>query len=102
MAQPRAAARRLLIVRAVDPRYRRDAYGAQLIVHAGGRRWLRSIGPGFSYQSSSDPRAHFGLGDADRVDRVVVRWPDGRVEHFEPDTIDAALTLVRGEGATDP
>jgi hypothetical protein len=44
----------------------------------GGTELTRETQAGSSYLSSADPRAHFGLGDATVVDRVVVRWPDGQ------------------------
>ena len=59
---------------------------------------MRSVTAGFSYQSSSDPRAHFGLGAVDAVDRLVVRWPDGLEEEFPGTPVDRAIRLVRGEG----
>src|SRR5208282_903420 len=58
----------------------RDAIGARLIAQAGPRRLLRTIDGGGSYLSSSDLRAHFGLGTAERVDRLEVHWPSGKVE----------------------
>ena len=58
----------------------RDGIGARVTVRAGGRdRVAWRIGGG-SYQSSSDPRLHFGLGECDRVDWVEVAWPSGRVD----------------------
>lgn len=42
-----------------------------------GRRMSRTVRAGSSYLSSEDPRAHFGLGDAQMVRRVIVRWPGG-------------------------
>jgi hypothetical protein len=87
-----------IIIRAVDPRLRRDAYGAVVTVAAGGLRQRRTIQAGFSYASSSDPRAHFGLGAATRIDTVIIRWPDGLVERFEVDGVDRAFTLRRAEG----
>lgn len=30
-----------------------------------------------SYLSASDPRVHFGFGDATRIERVTAYWPDG-------------------------
>ena len=42
-----------------------------------GRKLVRDVLAGSSYLSSEDPRAHFGLGDASRVRRLVVRWPGG-------------------------
>jgi len=51
--------------------------GAKVTVTAGGRTMTRDVASGESYLSSHDPRAHFGLGKAEKADEVVVRWPDG-------------------------
>ncbi|MCP3905187.1 MAG: hypothetical protein GY715_16300 [Planctomycetes bacterium] len=87
-----------LIVRAVDPTLQRDAYGARVIVTAGGRQRHRTINAGYSYASSCDPRAHFGLGEAAAADSIEIRWPDGLVETFPPVPADQVLTLERGTG----
>jgi hypothetical protein len=58
----------------------RDAVGARLIAQVGTSTLVRTIIGGGSYISAGDPRIHFGLGDASRVDRLEVRWPSGRVE----------------------
>jgi hypothetical protein len=47
------------------------------VVLPGGRRLVREVHAGSSYLSSEDPRVHFGLGDAARVTRLVVRYPGG-------------------------
>ncbi len=86
-----------LIVRAYDPAFKRDAYGAKIIVTAGGRPAVSLINPGQSYLCSNDPRAHFGLGAADRVDSVRVLWPDGTEETFAGGPADRTLTLRKGE-----
>ena len=49
-----------LLLRAVDPRLKRDAYGAEITVKVGGRHWTRWMNPAFSYASSNDSRAHIG------------------------------------------
>lgn len=85
-------------VRAVDPRYRHDAIGAQVAVVCGPNRYVRTISSGFSYQSSSPARAHFGLGPAEEIDRIEVRWPDGLRERYARVEINAAVTLTRGGG----
>jgi hypothetical protein len=55
-----------------------DACGAEVTaVLPDGRELLRQLSAGGSYLSSEDPRAHFGLGDAERVRSLVVRWPGG-------------------------
>jgi hypothetical protein len=87
-----------LTVRAIDPRYKRDAYGATVKVSGAEKSWLRTVGPGFSYLSSSDSRAHFGLGKLKRVERIEVRWPDGLREIFPGGSVDRSVTLQRGSG----
>jgi hypothetical protein len=85
-------------VRAFDPATKRDAYGAEVIVEAGQRRWMRWVNPGSSYLSSNDPRAHFGLGGVERIDRIRVRWPDGSQETFAGRPANAHVIVRKGEG----
>ena len=55
-----------------------DAPGAvRVVAEAGGHRLTRHALYGGSYVSASDPRFHFGLGAADRVDRLTVEWAGG-------------------------
>jgi hypothetical protein len=68
---------RWLQVRAFDPALRRDALGAEVRVRAGTRTWVCLMHPAESYLCSSQPLAHFGLGDVERVDAIEVVWPDG-------------------------
>lgn len=89
-----------LIVRGIDPALGgRDAYGAEIIVEAGGQRLWRLIQPGYSYLVSNDPRAHFGLGRHTRVERVRVIWPDGTEETF-PGTSANQIVILRKGGNT--
>ncbi|MFN0017328.1 MAG: CRTAC1 family protein [Pirellulaceae bacterium] len=88
-----------LLVKAIDPRLGgRDAHGATVTVTAGKLRISRDINPTFSYFSSNDPRAHFGLGKEAKFDQVEVLWPDGQKESFPGGAINSFLTLRRGEG----
>ncbi len=81
-----------------DARGPRDAIGAVVTVEAGARRLRRDIVSGSSYCSQSDFRAHFGLGDATTVDRVLVRWPDGVREAFHVPGVDRIVSLTKGQG----
>src|SRR5207248_520124 len=42
-----------LMIRAIDPALKRDAYGAEIVVRAGDRRWMRWINPAYSYLCSN-------------------------------------------------
>jgi len=51
---------------------------------------------GGSYASTSDPRPHFGLGQATRVDDIEIHWPSGNVEHFMAPGVDSIITVTEG------
>ena len=57
---------------------------------------------GGSFLSSSDPRLHFGLGKAARVESIEVRWPSGRIDHFKDLAADTAYHLREGEQQIQP
>jgi hypothetical protein len=87
-----------LLIRAIDPALHRDAYGAEVRLHAAGRHWTRWLNPAGSYLCSSDVRLHFGLGQAERVDRIEVLWPDGTAESFPGCAVDRKIVLLKGGG----
>ncbi len=65
----------------------RDGIGARVTVVAGGRTQVREIRRNRSVAGSSLPVAHFGLGGADRIDRIEIRWPSGRIDlHQAPES----------------
>ena len=87
-------------LRAIEPDPERDALGSLVEVRlSGGRSLVRRVRTARSYASSSDPRVIFGLGDAEGVAEVRVRWLGGLEESFGPLAIRRYHTLRRGEGA---
>jgi hypothetical protein len=58
-------------------------------------QWLH---PAESYLSSSEPRAHFGLGAASAVDSIEICWPDGTRERFLACPADQRIELKKGQG----
>jgi hypothetical protein len=72
----------------------RDAIGAKVFLTANGIRQRADVFSGASYASNSDPRLHFGLGTATKVDKLEVHWPDGKVEAVPVPAVDRILTIV--------
>jgi hypothetical protein len=81
------------------PKSPRDAVGSTVYLSAGGIRQRGDVLSGGSYLSSNDPRVHFGLGDAAKVDDVVIHWPDGKVEKLTLPGVDHIYTVEEGKGA---
>ena len=76
----------------------RNALGAEVRLRLEHTTLRRLVLAGYSYMSSNDPRAHFGLGELDRVDALEVLWPDGRRESFPVGAVDRAIVVRQGAG----
>ncbi|MGH9324436.1 MAG: CRTAC1 family protein [Vicinamibacteria bacterium] len=75
----------------------RDALGARVtLVAGGGPRQIREVRSGGSYLSQSDPRAFFGLGDLERVEKIEILWPSGRAQEISAPEVDRYLLVVEG------
>ncbi len=75
----------------------RDGLGAQVDVTVGDWRMRRRVRTGSSYLSQSEKAATFGLGVAEQVDTLTVRWPSGRVDRFANVEARQEIRVVEGE-----
>ncbi|MEW6160498.1 MAG: CRTAC1 family protein [Verrucomicrobiota bacterium] len=62
--------------------------GARVRILAGGRWQERWMVTGDSFRSQHPPAAHFGLGNATAVERVEVRWINGRIKQWRSPEVD--------------
>lgn len=82
----------------VKDRNGREALYARVGLKLGDTSAWRTADRSYSYCSSSDPRVHFGLADASRVETVTVRWNDGSRETFGPFEAGKVHELMAGKG----
>jgi hypothetical protein len=87
-----------LEVRLIGVKSNRDGYGAVVTAQVGGRQLTRFCHADGSYMSSSDPRVHFGLGAAERLEALTIRWPSGQTDRLNSIPIDRCLTVREGQG----
>ena len=81
---------RWLMIDLEGTRSNRDGIGAVVRVTAGGVTQTRIQGGGVHHRGQNHSRLHFGLGTNDRVDKVMVHWPSGRIQEASgaaPNTI---------------
>jgi enediyne biosynthesis protein E4 len=87
-----------LIIDAVGSQSNRDAIGALVhIVDDSGREQWQAVTTASSYLSASDKRAHFGLGSAERVQLLKIRWPSGRRQELKGISANQILTVREPE-----
>ena len=76
----------------------REALGSKIEAVVGDYRMERRIRTGSSYLSQSEKVAVFGLGNAEKVDSLIVTWPDGRVDRFNDVESNQEIKLVERSG----
>ncbi|MBC8165365.1 MAG: CRTAC1 family protein, partial [Bryobacteraceae bacterium] len=82
-----------LLVRLAGAGKNRFGVGARVFVKTGAQVQIREVKAGGSYASSSDPRAHFGLGGYQKADEVEVRWQSGKVSKLSDVKAGSIVTI---------
>ena len=88
--------RHWLRVRCVGAGANIDAVGARVTVVTADGEQVAWVNPTRGYLSQVELPLTFGLGDADAVERVTVRWPDGGETVVERPAVDAELVVREG------
>jgi hypothetical protein len=96
-----AAANRSLQFKLVGTTSNRDAIGAVVRIFHDGTYQTRMVKSGSSYLSQSELPVTFGVGGRDRVERVVIAWPSGKLQEFTDVTAGRAYQCTEG-GRLEP
>lgn len=73
-----------------------NGIGARIEIYGTWGKQIRDVraGEGFTYASTLN--AHFGLGQATAIDKVVIKWPSGVVDTILNPTVNQKLYVVEG------
>jgi len=78
----------------VGTKSNRDAIGAWVRVGVNGRVLLRQVMPTRSYLSQSELPVSIGLGEANKLDSLEIRWPSGAVQRIGSVPIDRTTVIT--------
>ena len=80
----------------------RNGIGAKLTIFLpdGTKQW-QTVHSGSSYCSQSDLALTFGLGRNDRIDRVEIEWPSGKIDKLSGMTANQLYVVKEGSGVTE-
>lgn len=84
---------RLFFSTNASPQLAPDGHGVHVTATIGGVAQHRWICGGSNFLSQSELSAHFGLGSAEFVDELRVRWPDGRTDVWHDVAADRTLVI---------
>lgn len=59
---------------------------------------LREVSAQSAYCSQNDLRVHFGLGNANQIDSILVIWPGSTTEAYTSLQTDQFITIIEGQG----
>jgi hypothetical protein len=91
-------------IRTVGTKSNRSGIGARIrcVTHPAGEEKPHSqideVRSGGGYFSQNDLRVHFGVGKAEKIDLLEIRWPSGRVESLKDVKSNQLIYVQEGEG----
>jgi hypothetical protein len=85
-----------IAIRLTGTQSNRSAIGARCTIEAGGRKQMADVVSGGSYYSQSDFTLYFGLGKAEKIDRIAVRWPNGEDQVWMSILPNRTLRITEG------
>jgi enediyne biosynthesis protein E4 len=91
-------------IRTIGTKSNRSGIGARLlcVTHPPGEtkahQQIDEVRSGGGYFSQNDLRVHFGLGKAEKVDVLEIRWPSGQVDTLKEIKPNQAIFVKEGEG----
>src|SRR5262245_39321286 len=65
----------------------RSAIGAQVTIYWGREQQLQEVLGGSGFAAQNQRRLHFGLGQTERVEKAVIRWPSGKIQTIDQPTV---------------
>lgn len=74
----------------------RSGVGARIEIHGPWGIQIREVRAGESYGITNSLASHFGLGEAQMVDHVVVHWPSGQMDVLSGVGADQFITIEEG------
>ncbi|QCW99485.1 T9SS type A sorting domain-containing protein [Aggregatimonas sangjinii] len=76
----------------------RSAYGAIVKAYTNGKEQIREVSGGSSYLSVHSKMVHMGLGNAEKIDSLVVQWPRGKKrEVFKDLEPNSTYSILEGD-----
>jgi hypothetical protein len=89
-----------LTLKLVGVKSNRDGIGAQVEITTAAGMQCAMVTTAGSYESSSDRRVHFGLGNATAAKQIRIRWPSGIVQLIDDTKADQILIVTEAESGT--
>lgn len=82
-----------LALRLTGPSGNTFGLGAKVSIYQGNTMQFVEHAPVRGFSSSVDYRLHFGVGNTDKIDSLIIQWPDNKVQTLKSVKTNQLLTL---------
>ena len=80
----------------VGTRSERNATGGIVRATRGQEQWICASSVGDGFYGTNERVLHIGLGQADRLDRLEITWPNGQTQTVENLQVDCRYRWIEG------
>lgn len=84
-------------VRLTGQESNRNGIGARIEIYGEWGIQVREVRSGESYGIMNSMNQHFGLGTAQTIDSLIVRWPSGQVDEYTELVVNQFVSLIEGQ-----
>lgn len=81
----------------VGTKSERDAIGARIVVKTTNEEFVEVVTSGDGFACKNESVVSIGLGEAQQIDQVDVRWPSGDNQSFQVEQVDNRYLLIEGD-----
>lgn len=74
----------------------RQGIGARITAHCGDRKIVRDLFPTNGFMGLGPAVAWVGVGEAEKIDKLTVRWPTGEVQELGEVTVNQSIRITEG------
>ena len=83
-----------ILIKAKGTTSNASAIGTNVIIKTGDKMQMDQINGATGYASQSSLILHFGLGQSDTIDEMIIKWPSGIVETYYNLPVNQYYTII--------
>lgn len=74
-----------------------NGIGARVEIYGAWGKQIRDVRSGEGFEFMSTLNVHFGLGTAETIEKMIIKWPSGTVDTIMNPAVNQRLTVVEGD-----
>ncbi len=73
-----------------------NGIGSRIEIYGAWGKQIRDVRSGEGFEFMSSLNTHFGIGTATAIDKIIIRWPSGKIDEILNPAINQTLVIAEG------